>query len=86
MEIRAGVPAAGTGAGTVTAAERPVITIRVVAPAVVLFSTVSVFIFTQPQSFNSADNAGTAEAKDSRAITPRITLGAIDLTASSLVR
>jgi hypothetical protein len=86
IKIRAEVPAAGIGAGAVRAAERPVTTIRVVAPAVVLFSTVSVLIFTQPQSFNSADNAGTAEVMDSRAITSRTTLGPIDLTASSLVR
>ena len=69
------MPAAGIGAGAVRAAERPVTTIRVVAYAVVLFSTVSVLIFTQPQSFNSADNAGTAEVMDSRAITSRTTLG-----------
>jgi hypothetical protein len=86
MEIRAGVPAAEIGASGRTAAERPVTTIRVVGPAVVLLSTVSVFIFTQPQSFNSAANPGTDEAKDSRATTSGITIGRIDLNGNLLVR
>ena len=62
MEIRTEVPAAGIGAGAVTAAERPVITIRVVAPAVVVFTNDGVPIHHAPIDHRNPSDARIAES------------------------